>query len=220
MVVVGVACLIGAFAHQHVFPLIDTAVTAGTGRLRLRPWSARMVAASAAVSTVSWSSALILGAWRGLSVGIIPILAAYAALLAVAVAVSAIVAPRVFVFNPHPVRPRRDVRLLPLKMAYGVALAIAGAALAIAHRLDGRMELAEAAGSGQGTRVAAAEDTDQAGWYSPDDDWGWSADCGVPSDGLLPQDPFAIEEEPYGIGPRPGPFGMDDEEDQRIRRAG
>jgi hypothetical protein len=149
MVIVAIACLNGLAAHRLVFPLFEAAAASGTGRLHLRPWSARLAAASAAVSSVSWSGALILGAWRGLKLGMVPILAAYASVLAVAVLVSAIlVAPRVFVFAPASFRRRRvnSIREIPAAAAFAVALAVADAALAIATRLHHRSDRVQSDG--------------------------------------------------------------------------
>lgn len=142
MVMVAIACLNGVAAHRLVFPLIEAGTAAGTGRLHLRAWSARLAAASAAVSSVSWSGALILGAWHGLKLGIVPILAVYLSVLVVAVLVSAtLVAPRVFVYAPAGARRIRvrslgDLRLIPGAVAFTVSLAIADAALAVATRLS------------------------------------------------------------------------------------
>jgi hypothetical protein len=89
---------------------------------------------------VSWSGALIIGAWRGLKLGMIPILAAYGIVLAGAILVSAIaVAPRVFVFTPTGLRRRRvkSIKEIPAAAAYWVA---------IATRLHGGSGWAEAGG--------------------------------------------------------------------------
>jgi hypothetical protein len=141
MVIVGVACLNGLAAHRLVFPLIESACTSGTGRLHLRPRNARLAAASAATSSVSWSGALVLGAWHGLKLGMAPILTAYGIVLAGAVIVSAVfVAPRVFVFAPTRKRlfQVKSLRDLPAALAFAIAIAIADAALAIAGRLHER----------------------------------------------------------------------------------
>lgn len=146
MVLVGVACLNGLAAHRLIFPLIERGAAEGTGRLHLRPWSARLAAASAAISSVSWSGALILGAWHGLKIGIAPILAAYVVVLIGAILVSAIfVAPRIFVFAPSSFRQRsvKSLKEFPAFAAYRVALLIADAALAIATRLRRGSSLAE-----------------------------------------------------------------------------
>lgn len=159
MVIVAIACLNGLAAHRLVFPLIEAAAASGTGRLHLRPWPARLAAASAAVSGVSWSGALILGAWRGLKLGLVPILAAYASVLVAAMLVSAIlVAPRIFVFAPARLRRApgtslRELRLIPVTVAIAVALTIAEAALAIATRLDNRSGWADADSVGGFTTV-------------------------------------------------------------------
>jgi hypothetical protein len=146
MVIVGIACLNGLAAHRLVFPLIEAAAAPGTGRLHLRPRDARLAGVSAAVSAVSWSGALILGAWHGLVLGMAPILAAYAAALAGAVLVSVVfVAPRVFVIAQDRVGHERgrSLRDIPAFVAFTVALAVADAALAVAGRLHERRDVHE-----------------------------------------------------------------------------
>jgi hypothetical protein len=138
MVIVGVACLNGLVAHRFIFPLIENAAASGSGFLQLRPWSARVAAASAAISSVSWSGALILGAWHGLKLGMTPILVAYVCMLAGAIVVSAVfVAPRIFVFTPESMQRRRvrSIRDVPAAAALAISLSIADASLAIATRL-------------------------------------------------------------------------------------
>jgi hypothetical protein len=183
MVIVAIACLNGLAAHRLVFPLIESAATSGTGRLHLRPWSARLAAASAAVSSVSWSGALILGAWRGLRLGMVPILAVYASVLAAAVLVSAIlIAPRVFVFAPAGFRRRQAIsfREIPAAAAFAITLAIADAALAIATRLRRRSSWAEAGGVEGFTTPANATWPD---WLTATGALDWPRNDGVPPDG-------------------------------------
>ncbi len=149
MVIVGVACLNGLAAHRLVFPLLQATAASGNGQLRLRPWSARLAATSAAVSSISWSGALILGGWRGLSLGMAPILTVYVLILAGGVLVSVIfVAPRVFMYAPAQVGRRQSVSLreMPAAAAFSVALAIADLSLAIATRLRERNGGAETDG--------------------------------------------------------------------------
>jgi hypothetical protein len=141
MVIVGVACLNGLAAHRVIFPIIAAGTAPGTGRLHLRPTHARLAAASAAVSGVSWAGALVLGAWHGLTVGMLPILAVYAIMLVGAILFSTIlVAPRIFVLAPVgnnvQARTRRDLRLMPVSICFSIALGIADAALAVAGRLN------------------------------------------------------------------------------------
>ena len=143
MVIVAIACLNGVAAHRLVFPLIEAASASGTGRLYLRPWSARLAAASAAVSGVSWSAALILGAWRGLQVGTLPIRAVYVVVLTGGILVSKVlVAPRVFVFTPSTAQRSSPtafhrLRCLPGDVAHALAWAVADRAPRIADRLGG-----------------------------------------------------------------------------------
>jgi hypothetical protein len=133
MVIVGIACLNGVVAHRLVFPLIETAASSRAGYLYLQPWHARLAATSAAVSGVSWSAALILGAWHGLQLGLVPILLAYAGILAVAVLTSSIIiAPRIFVFEPI---YRRSRRARAAGLAQSLALAIGYRSFALAGRL-------------------------------------------------------------------------------------
>ena len=181
MVIVAVACLNGLAAHRLVFPLIEAGVASGTGRLHLGARSARLAAASAAVSGVSWSSALVLGAWRGLALGVAPILAAYAIVLGGAVVVSTtLVAPRVFVYAPAgPRRSRgrspKELRHVPGAVAFAVSLVIADAALAIATRLSHggrrtepvRFEAVTRAPRGAGQDLVVF--TDGLGWPAGDD---------------------------------------------------
>jgi hypothetical protein len=133
MVIVGIACLNGVIAHRLVFPLIEAAASSRTGYLHLRPWHARVAATSAAISGVSWSAALILGAWHGLQLGLVPILLAYTGILAVAVLTSSIIiAPRIFVFEPI---YRRSTRARAAGVAQSLALAIGYRSFALAGRL-------------------------------------------------------------------------------------
>ncbi len=171
MVVVGIACLNALAAHRLVFPLIEETAASGTGRLLLRARSARLAAASAAVSGVSWAGALVLGGWRGLTLGMVPILAVYAGVLVGAVLVSTIlVAPRVFVFAPASARLQRRIPLreLPVAVAYAVALTIAEAALATATRLRRRGGWREADGA---AAFAGPMDGSPTGWEAIDDPW-------------------------------------------------
>jgi hypothetical protein len=182
MVIVAIACLNGLAAHRLVFPLIEAAAASGTGRLHLRPWSARLAAASAAVSSISWSGALILGAWRGLGLGMVPILATYATVLAAAVLISTIlIAPRVFVFAPAAFQRRQGISLreIPAAAAFAVALAIADAALAIATRLRRGSGWAEAAGVEGFTAPADATWPD---WLTATGALDWPRNDGVPPD--------------------------------------
>lgn len=141
MVIVGVACLNGLAAHRLVLPLLETGVASGQGRLRLRPRAARLAAASAAISGVSWFGALVLGAWKGCPLGMAPLLAAYGVVLTGGIAISAlVVAPRVF--DIAPTRRRRprgrfidELRAEATAAAHVSALAVADGALAIAIRL-------------------------------------------------------------------------------------
>src|SRR4051794_22940629 len=108
MVIVAIACLNGLAAHRLVFPLIEAGAASGTGRLHLRPWSARLAAASAAVSSISWSGALIFGGGCGLKRGMVPFRAAYGCFLMGAVLAPAILAaPGFFVFPPADMRRRQ-----------------------------------------------------------------------------------------------------------------
>lgn len=187
MVIVGIACLNGLAAHRLVFPLIEKGVASGTGRLELRPWSARFASASAAISSVSWSGALILGAWHGLKLGIVPILSVYAVVLAGAIVMSTILAPRIFVFTPADARRRslRDLRLIPLAAAYAVALAIAEAALTIAIRMRSRAGTMEAAVA---DGYSAPADATSSAWFPFDTQQDWSHGNSDPTDSRLSQE--------------------------------
>jgi hypothetical protein len=100
MVIVLIACANGLAAHRLIFPWLRSAAATGNGRLWLTRRRARIAAASAAISSVSWSAALILGAWHGLTLAVTPILAVYTGGLCLAVSVSALlVAPHVFEFS-------------------------------------------------------------------------------------------------------------------------
>ena len=181
MFIVAVACLNGLAAHRLVFPLIEAGAASGTGRLHLGARSARLAAASAAVSGVSWSGALVLGAWRGLALGVAPILAAYALVLGAAVIVSTtLVAPRVFVYAPAGVRCSRgrspkDLRHVRGAAAFAVSLVIADAALAIATRLSrgGRrtapVRFDAVSRSARGADRDLVVSTDALGWPAGDD---------------------------------------------------
>jgi len=198
MVIVGVACLNGLAAHRLIFPLIETASSTGDGRMRLRPWPARLASASAAVSSVSWFGALVLGAWHGLTVGMIPILIGYAGILGAAVLVSAVlVAPRLFVFLPAPsrrqrVRSLRKLHLLPAAAAYALALAVADAALAIATRLSRGSRWPEPDGARPFTAPAYATER---GWRPIDDTWERSRSDGAPLNRRLPFERFEVEDQ-------------------------
>jgi hypothetical protein len=97
MVIVVIACANGLVAHRLIFPWLKAGTASGNGLMELPGSSARIAAASAATSSISWSAALILGASRGHALGIVPILGIYAIVLCGAVAVSTVlVAPRVF----------------------------------------------------------------------------------------------------------------------------
>jgi hypothetical protein len=133
MIIVGIACLNGVVAHRLVFPLIEAASSSMTGYLQLRPWPARLSAASAAISAVSWSGALILGAWHGLKLGLDPILLAYASILTIAVLISAmVIAPYIFAFD---LTPRRRKRARVTAAAQSIALAVGYRSFALAGRL-------------------------------------------------------------------------------------
>jgi hypothetical protein len=136
MIIVFIACLNGVIAHRLVFPLIEAAALSKTGYLRLRPWPARLAATSAAVSGVSWSGALILGAWHGLQLGLVPILLAYTGILALAILISAmVIAPRIFVFDLTRYRRKRTRATIA---AQSIALAVGYRSFALAGRLGDR----------------------------------------------------------------------------------
>jgi hypothetical protein len=140
MVIVGVACLNGLAAHRLVFPLIESGVVPGQGRLRLRRRGARLAAASAAVSGVSWFGALVLGAWKGCPFGMAPLLAGYGVALTGGALFSAlVVAPRIFVVAPARrrgrERPVKALRQLLVSSVQSLALTISDGALAVAARL-------------------------------------------------------------------------------------
>jgi hypothetical protein len=97
MVIVLIACGNGLVVHQLIFPWLETGTASGNGTPELPVHRARIAAASAAISSVSWSAALILGASRGQAMGIIPILGIYFVALFGALLVSTmLIAPRVF----------------------------------------------------------------------------------------------------------------------------
>jgi len=96
MVVVAVICANGLIVHRQLFPRVEAAAHTGDGGLILCPRDQRF-AATAAVSAVSWYSALVLGAVRGPTLSFAGVLALYLGVLGVAVAVAAcVVAPAVF----------------------------------------------------------------------------------------------------------------------------
>ncbi len=171
MVIVLVACANGIVAHRLIFPALTEASATGAGRLCLRRRTARIAAISAAISSISWSAALILGAWRGLTLGMAPILAAYAAMLCAAMLVSMfLVAPRVFDFTDGKRESRRANPLagiagFPAAVANALALWVANAALAIATRLHRWSQRASSQHAHEG-RVAY-----DAGW----NDWLFSS---------------------------------------------
>lgn len=97
MVVVAIACANGAIVHRWLFPRVAAAARSGNGGLRLGPRDGRFAASAAAVSAVSWYSALMLGALRGPTLPFAGILALYLGVLLIAVGVaSVVVAPCVF----------------------------------------------------------------------------------------------------------------------------
>src|SRR5215217_4485715 len=175
----------GLAAHRLVFPLIEAACASGTGRLRLRPWNARLAAASAAISGASWSGALVLGARHGLKLGVVSILGA--------VLISAIlVAPRVFVFAPARGRlfQVKSLRDLPAALAFTIALAIADAALAIASRLHDRRG---AAAPGRFKPPVAPVHGPNSGRLPADAAWNLSPTDDVPLNGLLAYEPVRAD---------------------------
>jgi hypothetical protein len=202
MVIVGIACLNGLAAHRLVFPLIEAGAASGTGRLRLRPWDARLAAASAAVSGVSWSGALVLGAWHGLKVGMVPILVVYAGAVVAAVVGSAIfVAPRVFVFAPARLRLTRvrSLRDIRAAAAFAVAIAIADAALAIAGRLSQRRGPARTGGF---EPAAAPADGGYTGWLLADDSWDLARNDGVSLGRRQSHESLRVDERHAWLGSR------------------
>lgn len=150
MVIVTVACLNGLLAHHVIFPIIDRASASGTGQLHLRPGTARFAAASAAVSGVSWSGALVLGAWHGLRLNFGSILGVYVCLIAVAILFAAfIIAPRIFVFVPSTTwlgssGNRCDSRAV-------AALTLANMAVNFANRIEKTGDWEVVTGGGQAT---------------------------------------------------------------------
>jgi len=97
MVVVAVACVNGVIVHRQLFPRVQAAAHTGDGGLILCPRDQRFAATVAAVSAVSWYSALVLGAMRGPTFSFAGVLALYLCVLGVAVAVATCVgAPAVF----------------------------------------------------------------------------------------------------------------------------
>jgi len=181
MVIVGIACLNGVVAHRLVFPLIESAASSRAGYLRLRPWHARVAATSAAVSGVSWSAALILGAWHGLKLGLVPILLAYTSVLAVAVLTSAmIIAPRIFVFDLER-HPRKRTRAAIA--AQSIALAVGYRSFALAGRL------------GNGSRWPDLEEFEPRTMPTNTPETGWRpAESSPPGYRLFPQERFDIDD--------------------------
>ena len=146
LIIVGIACLNGLVAHQLIFPLIEQACETGNGSLSFRPWPARLAAATAAISGVSWSAAMILGSWHGLKLGMTPILAAYGVILFGAIVFSAfVIAPRVFDISP-PER-RRPPADLVADLAYQFSLMIAESALSFAEHLRRRSDASQSSGT-------------------------------------------------------------------------
>jgi hypothetical protein len=171
LIIVGVACLNGLVAHQLIFPLIEQACETGNGSLSFRPWPARLAAATAAISGVSWSAAMILGSWHGLKLGMMPILAAYGVILFGAIVFSAcIVAPRVFDINP-PER-RRSPADLVADLAYQISLTIAESALSFAEHLRIRSDASQLVRPG---RYPRAEYAWEAETSITSDTWMWPA---------------------------------------------
>jgi len=102
MVVVTVACVNGVITHCQLFPRVQAAVRTGEGDLILCLRDQRFAATAAAVSAVSWYSALVLGAMRGPTLSFAGVLALYLGVLGVAVAVATcVVAPAVFAPPMH-----------------------------------------------------------------------------------------------------------------------
>lgn len=197
LAIVGIACLNGLAAHRLVFPRVEAAAASGHGRLRFRPWDARLAATSAAVSGVSWSGALVLGAWHGLKLGAAPILAVYTGVLGAAVLVSAtLVAPRVFVIAParrrrERVRSLQDLRQLPVEVAHALALAVADGALALAGRL-GRTGGWQVTDGVEGFTAPAYATVSRA--VPPDDPWGWPRRHGAWGRRGLPHGLFGVDD--------------------------
>ena len=109
MVIVLIACGNGLVAHRLIFPWLEAGTTSGNGTPALSVHRARIAAASAATSSVSWSAALILGASRGQALGMIPILGIYTIALCGALLVSTmLIAPRIFAL---PERQRLPFRI-------------------------------------------------------------------------------------------------------------
>ena len=97
MVVVAVICTNRVIVHRQLFPRVAAAAHTGDGELILCLRDQRFAATAAAVSAVSWYSALVLGAMRGPTLSFAGVLALYLGVLGVAVAVATcVVAPAVF----------------------------------------------------------------------------------------------------------------------------
>jgi hypothetical protein len=109
MVIVLIACGNGLVAHRLIFPWLEAGTASGNGTLELPVNCARIAAASAATSSVSWSAALILGASQGQALGLVPILGIYSIALCGALLVSTMfVAPRIFALTEDERLPLRS----------------------------------------------------------------------------------------------------------------
>ncbi len=134
MVIVLIACGNGLVAHRLIFPWLESGTASGNGTPELPVHCARIAAASAATSSVSWSAALILGASRGQALSTIPILGMYAVALSGALLVSTmLIAPRIFAL---PERERLPLRIAMKRMAAAISCCVSSALASAQTALD------------------------------------------------------------------------------------
>ncbi len=110
LLIVVVACVNGWIVHQHLLPRLRAAAAGdGDGVPPLGVLQAS--GAAAAVSAVSWYGAMVLGAWRTLTLPVPDLVAAYLVVALAAAIVGATVAPRIVgspkAHEPDRVRPDR-----------------------------------------------------------------------------------------------------------------